>query len=226
MVSNSKLYFSLATTMMDKMKQESLLIDAKYPENDAAMPMMSSGETDHQEDLVASVSLAQNDVVLNDFRVFDQQFDHFDNPTLMDSAATLLDNNLIASETANEMGFLPSQNLFTFETAEPPTATLPLDETENPTSIMGEIMNVQSSAGGNEEQLVKHDLEDMLRRSIIPTNTTSITTTNQKSAKMTVTTRTTTVDTAPTIIKTEVNGTIAAFKDTSLSNNNTNGKLL
>uniref|UniRef100_A0A1I8NTI2 Protein krueppel n=1 Tax=Stomoxys calcitrans TaxID=35570 RepID=A0A1I8NTI2_STOCA len=159
-----------------------------------AMPMMDTA-TDHQQDLVSAVALVpQNDIVLNDYRVFDQRFDQFDdNPTLMDSSSTLLDNNL----TGNGMGFLPSQNLFTFETAEAPSAgTLPLDETEPP-SIMGEIMDVQSAAGNGDEH--KSNLEDMLKSSIISTNTTSITTTNQTSANMTVVTTRTTTTTPSTV---------------------------
>ncbi|XP_075156196.1 uncharacterized protein LOC142229522 [Haematobia irritans] len=180
-------------------------------------PMLSQAETepllgtgsDQQQDLVPLEP--QNDVVLNDFRVFNQQFDQFDdNPALVDSSATLLDNNLMTTDAANEMGFLPSQNLFTFETAEPPSAgTLPLDETENP-SIMGDIMNVKPEADNREEQMGKHDLEDMLRRSIILTNnTTSITTTKREDTEMTVTRTTTTpaIVASATIIKTEAGTT-------------------
>ncbi|XP_046801876.1 zinc finger protein 431-like, partial [Lucilia cuprina] len=127
--------------------------------------------------LVSSVNLTQSDVSLNDFPVFDQQFSQFDNPALMDASSTLLDSNLIAADTSQELGFLPSQNLFTFETAESPTTgTLPLVETET-TSMMNDIMPVKPEevggavGGGVGDTIIKQDLEDMLQRSIIPTNT-------------------------------------------------------
>ncbi|XP_073829112.1 uncharacterized protein [Musca autumnalis] len=142
-----------------------------------------------------------NDVILSDYQVFEPQFESFDNsPTpLMDSSATLLDNNLITTETdGNDMGFLPSsQNLFTFESTEPPTTgTLPLDtetENENPT-IMDELMDVQSAvdAGNSSREEDKPDLEDILRSSIIPTTSQHHQQQQQKRAKLTiVTTRTT-----------------------------------
>lgn len=121
--------------------------------------------------LVSSINLTQTDVTLNDFPVFDQQFSQYDNPALIDASSTLLDNNFIAPETTQDLEFLPSQSLFTFETAGPPTTgTLPLDETET-ASIMNDIL-VEKSI--NEEVFIKHDdLEDMLQHSIIPTTTTT-----------------------------------------------------
>lgn len=155
--------------------------------SDNPLPLMANYESSNMvldtsnNVLVSSVNLTQSDVSLNDFPVFDQQFSHFDNPTLMDDSSTLLAGNLIASEEATqELGFLPSQNLFTFETAEPPsTGTLPLVETDS-TSIMNEILAADKSqvdggggAGGEDGHIIlkQDDLEQMLKHSIIPTTT-------------------------------------------------------
>ena len=128
--------------------------------------------------LVSSVNLTQSDVSLNDFPVFDQQFAQYDNhPALIDASSTLLDSSIIAPESAQELDFLPSQNLFTFETAEPPsTGTLPLVETDT-TSIMNDMLDVRTDnddddANNGQQSLMKQDdLEDMLKHSIIPTTT-------------------------------------------------------
>uniref|UniRef100_A0A1I8N6C0 Zinc-finger double domain protein n=1 Tax=Musca domestica TaxID=7370 RepID=A0A1I8N6C0_MUSDO len=176
-------------------------------------------------------STAANDV-LNDYQVFDPpQFDNFNNsPTpLMDSSATLLDNNLITTETDSDMGFLSSsQNLFSFETAEPPTTgTLPsLDtETENHAPSMEDIMNTQSDCngglrGGSTMEQEKPDLEDILQSSIIPT--TSQQEPQQKRAKLTVvSTRTTptrnNVLNIFTNIKTDKTGQVPTNRSTSQS---------
>ncbi|XP_061393065.1 zinc finger protein 567-like [Musca vetustissima] len=151
-----------------------------------------------QQSLLGSSSSAimgGNDVALNDYQVFEPQFDNFVNsptpstppppPLMMDSSATLLASNLITREPDNDMDFLTSasptsQNLFSFETAEPPTTgTLPLEtETETATPILDELMEGNGvgvgGAGG------KHDLEDILRSSIIPTTTSQ----QQKCAKL------------------------------------------